>query len=434
MELALTSAQHQKLSITPQLRQSMEILHMSSLDLSEYIREHTADNPFIEINADPYKAKFGPSMKYRSLSPNEWWLNRNHKTESTLESALLEQVKYLNLDKVTFELCTLVIGSLDERGYLLQQKEWIVERLGVSIEQVNHAVQIIQSLEPYGLAASSLEECLLIQLDQLGDTDTLIRDLVRYDLMSIAKGKIQQLAKKYATDAADIQQRIDRISKLNPKPGSIFSNENPHYIIPDLVLKNTGHTIQLFIEEQSLPQLSLNTYYLDMMKQNDSKEVSGYLKKRWQAAKWVMQCIDQRKMTLLRVAGVIFERQSEFCRKGPSFIQSISMKQVADMLDIHESTVSRSVNNKYVMTPWGLYELKHFFTSSIKQSDGESVSAVQMKERIREIIRQENKSAPLSDQKIAEYLQKEGLTISRRTVTKYREDLNILSTAQRKKY
>jgi RNA polymerase sigma-54 factor len=434
MDLALSAVQTQKLSITPQLKQSMEILQMSSLDLNAFILEQTADNPFVELNSDQYKVRTRQTAGSASPAQSDWWLNRNYDSEVSLEMTLLEQLKFLQLDRLTCHLCTLVIGSLDENGYLIQQKEWIADSTGVTLEQVDHAVRIIQSLEPIGVAATSLEECLLLQLDRHANADSLSRDLIQNDLAYIAAGKIQQLAIKYGVDTACIQQVIDRIKWLNPKPGSLFSTEKPLYVIPDLHLTIKDGQVELAIKEASVPVISLNRFYIDMMKKNDTKEVSDYLKKRWQAADWFMQCIEQRKKTLLKVAGVIFDKQTDFCRNGPACIQPLSMKQIADVLQIHESTVSRTVSNKYVMTPWGLFKLKHFFTSSIKQQEGECVSALQIKEQIREAISSENKHCPLSDQKITELLQAAGFGISRRTVAKYREQMKILPTAQRKRY
>lgn len=439
MELTLSAVQTQKLSITPQLKQSMEILQMSSLDLNAFILEQTADNPFVELNSDHYKARTRQISGSVSTAQSDWWLNRSYDSEVSLEMTLLEQLNFLQLDRLVYRLCILVIGSLDENGYLIQQKEWIADSTGVTLEQVDHAVLIIQSLEPKGIAASSLEECLLLQMDHQAEagslaTGSLIRDLIQNDLADIAAGKIQQLAKKYGVDTACIQQAINRITRFNPKPGSLFSTEKPQYVIPDLQLSIKDGQMKLAIKEASVPVISLNRCYIDMMKKNDSKEVTDYLKKRWQAADWFMQCIEQRKKTLLKVAGAIFDKQAEFCRNGPAFIQPLSMKQIADVLQIHESTVSRTVSNKYVMTLWGLFKLKHFFTSSIKQQEGGFVSALQMKEQIREAISRENKRFPLSDQKITDLLQAAGFDISRRTVAKYREQIKILPAAQRKRY
>jgi RNA polymerase sigma-54 factor len=433
VEIALAVTQQQRLLLTPQLRQSMEILQMSSFDLNQYVLEQAADNPVIDFHMDKRKTKL--SSRIANSRSSDWWLNDHHSPERTLEEVILEQIHYLLLDKMTLDLCKLIIGSLDERGYFLkQQQDWVAAYTRVSSEQVRTAIQVIQSLEPAGLAASSLEECLLIQLDHQNEDNPLLRNLITHDLPDIAKGKIQQLSKKYTVETSDIQKAIDLITKLNPKPGSMYSKEKPQYVIPDLILRQQDGQFELVIEEAAFPVLTLNVEYTNMMKQSESKEVSRYLKDRYQAATELMLSVEKRKTTLLRVASIIFEKQSEFGTRGPAYIQPLSMKQIADALQVHESTVSRTVNHKYVMTPWGLFELRHFFSSSIKQSEGDAVSAIHTKERIREIILHENKNAPLSDQKLAEILQGEGILISRRTVTKYREQLTILSTVQRKRY
>jgi RNA polymerase sigma-54 factor len=441
MELTLSAIQSQKLLITPQFKQSMEILQMSSIDLKAFILEQTADNPFVELNSDHHNVRTRKITGSAKSAESDWWLNRSYDSEISLEMMLLEQLNFLQLDRVTYRLCTLVIGSLNENGHLIQQQEWIADSTGVTLEQVEHAVHIIQSLEPSGVAASSLEECLLLQLDRLEDTNShapnslsLARNLICNDLADIAAGKIQQLAKKYAIDTTSIHQSIDCITRLNPKPGALYSTEKPHYIIPDLQLTIKDGLMELAIKEASIPVISLNRFYINMMNKSDSKEVSDYLKKRWQSAEWFMQCIEQRKKTLLKVAGAIFDKQAEFCRNGHSFIQPLSMKQIADILQIHESTVSRTVSNKYVMTPWGLFKLKHFFASLIKHKEGVCVSALHMKQQIREAISNEDKMSPYSDQKITDLLQAGGFDISRRTVAKYREQMNILVAAQRKRY
>ncbi|GFZ86883.1 RNA polymerase sigma-54 factor [Paenibacillus marchantiophytorum] len=429
MEILLTAEQEQKLLLTPQMRQSMEILHMSSLDLNEFIKQKSMDNPFIELQP----VKDIPAMRHASSSEQDWWFNVDLSSEATLESVLLEQLTYMKLDRAVLALCKWIIGNLDDKGYLLHSIEEISAFKGASSSQVREAVGVVQGFEPYGVGASTLAECLILQLRQELEGDPLVCNLVQHDLLSIAEGRFRQLAEKYETDLAEIKAALQKISSLNPKPGALYSRGKTPYIIADLQLKQVEGKYEVFLESGFLPAITLSGSYFNLMEQIASRDVHLYLKRNWQAAKGLIDSIERRKVTLLKVAGVIFQLQAGFCEKGSSFIQPMSMKQVAEALRVHESTISRTVSHKYIRTPWGLFELKHFFSSSIKQADGTTVSAIYIKERIREWISSEKPASPLSDQQIASLLTSDGLLISRRTVTKYREQMNLQPSMRRRR-
>ncbi|NQX68520.1 RNA polymerase factor sigma-54 [Paenibacillus alba] len=430
MEILLTAEQEQKLQLTPQMRQSMEILHMSSMDLNEFIKQQAMDNPFIELQP----VKNIPIIRHAGSSEQDWWLNVDLSSETTLESVLLEQLTYMKLDPALLALCKWIIGNLDDKGYLLHSIEEISDFKGASLSRVREAVGVVQGLEPYGVGASTLEECLILQLRQELEGDPLVFNLVQYDLLSIAEGRFRQLAEKYETDLAKIKAAIQKISSLKPKPGALYSRGKTPYIIPDLQLKQVEGKYEVFLESSFLPAITLSGSYFSMMEQIAPGDVHRYLKKNWQAARGLIDSIERRKVTLLKVAGVIFQLQAGFCEKGSSSIRPMSMKQVAEALRVHESTISRTVSHKYIRTPWGLFELKHFFSSSIKQADGTTVSAIYIKERIRACISSEKPASPLSDQQIASLLASEGLLISRRTVTKYREQMNLQSSMRRRNH
>lgn len=436
MEASLSLVQQQNLSLTPQLRQSLEVLQMSVLELNQYVQEQIVDNPFLELeypeamwNKDDVNSK-----TFSREVDHDWWLNSSHFTEKSLEQILHEQLEWMHLDKKTFDLCSFIIGNLDDRGYLEVTKELLAQYKQITLEKIKEALQIVQSLEPSGIAASSLEECLLIQLDHQKEQNELVRKLVSHDLQDIAKGKMVQLAKRYQVEVADIRQAVEQISQLNPKPGLLYGKDKTEFVIPDVVLKKEINRYEVIVEEKSMPNFNWNPYYIDMMKQASSGEVIGYLKNKRMTARWMTHCIEQRKITLQKVAEVIFEFQKLFCDLGPSSIKPMSMKQVAGILNVHESTVSRAVSNKYVITPWGLFTLKHFFSASIQQDFGETASSIQIKEKIRDMIKKEDKTDPLSDQKMMESLLAEGIRISRRTVAKYREQMNILTATQRRRF
>jgi len=439
MEIALSVGTRNQITLSAGMRQSMEILQLSSLDLYDYIQDRSSDNPLIDLapgnTCGESWRKYRGSGAARSRNSDDWWLNADHAGYPGLEGILLEQLGQLNLSPVLRRLCEYIAGSLDDKGYLTQTPEAIADDKGISLDLARKALHIVQSLEPAGIAASSLEECLLLQLPPKEREQTLIARLISRELPQIAGGKWKALAKKYGAEPADVHEAAHRIASLNPKPGAAFGKERPQFAIPDLSMRNTNGTFEIFLEDDHLPSVSLNPLYSRMMADNGQPgEVSRYLRKKRQEARWIIQSLDFRKSMLLKICGAIFDKQRDFCERGPAAIHPLSMRIIADELNIHDSTVSRAVNHKYIMTPWGLFELKHFFSSSLKQADGDQVSALTAKESIKKVVQGEDKSAPLSDLKIAEKLRQEGILISRRTVAKYREQLHILPTAQRKRH
>ncbi len=431
MEFQLSIFQQQKLLITQDIKQSIEILQMSSLELMEYLKEQMADNPLIDwISAEPrIKAN-----RKTTDNNSDWWLNIHIESE-TLEEVLLDQLKDLGLDKRTYRDCLIVIRSLNEKGYLEDPLDLLSEQTGAPLQQLERTLRVVQGMQPQGVGATSLEECLLLQINANDPQNALARELIAHDLQDIAKRKYIHLARKYSVDTAAIQTAVDQIGKLNPKPGLIYGKGNPDYIHPDIVIRKFEETFEAVLEDSTVPAFSWNLFYLNMLKQQtDCKETNSYLRQKWAAAKWISKCIEQRRTTLYHVAKILFEIQQDFCRHGPSHIKPMSLKDIAVLLNMHESTVSRAVRGKYALTPWGIYGLKHFFSASIPQNGEEASSALQLKEQVREIIGKEDKNRPLSDQKIASVLQEQGYMISRRTITKYRKSMNIGSTAQRKRY
>ena len=434
MQLTLSTIpqQQQNLTITPQIQQSIEILQFSYEDLIRYLQELAAENPFLELNANACSTGYRRYESSRTME-YDWRQNIPSRSEPTLESFLMGQLHELKLDKAVYTVCKFVIGNLDERGYFPHDAGWIAGLLKISREEADEAIRIVQCLEPAGIAAFSLEHCLLLQLEQYNKANSLACTLVANDLPNIAKGKMDYLAKKYSVPVEDIKLAIGEIVKLDPKPGAGFHHPaKTPYIAPDLILHTAEDHFELVAEREELPLVSPNLYYLNMLEQELPQETAKFLRTKWQHAKWILESLKMRKSTLVKVASVIFEKQSEFCLKGPPFIRPLTMAQVADELNFHESTVSRAVNGKYVLTPWGIFELKHFFPSSLKQAGG-AVSSVHIKYRIRELIREEDLNHPYSDQQIAERLERERITVSRRTVAKYREQMNILSAALRKR-
>lgn len=435
MDLRLSMVQQQKLAMTHEMRQSIDILQMSAVDLMEYLNELLETNPLIEEIKGGSGLGSNAGPKNNSKDPgNEWWLNINTSTDLSLEEVLVEQLRDLCLQPSLYFACLVLVRSLNESGYLDESLDLISKQTGSSLELLEQALDVVQGLEPLGVGAANLEECLLLQIGEDDPRSDLIKRLIRNDLKDIAKRKFTGLAKKYNVSVIKIQEATDQISRLNPRPGLNYGKEKPIYVAPDLIVKNDNGGFEVVLNDSTAPKISFNKDYQKLIKYTACKESSSYLQEKWATAKWISRCIQQRKVTLINVARTIFEIQRNFCEYGPSQIKPMQLKNIAHKLDMHESTVSRAVKGKYVLTPWGLYELKHFFSTSISKVGEESASALQLKEKVREIIAEEDSTSPLSDQKIADMLQNMGFVISRRTVTKYRESLNIGSTIHRKRY
>jgi RNA polymerase sigma-54 factor len=435
MNLSLSMANQQLLFISPALRQSIEILQMSSQDLFDFLSEQMNENPILELQPNSVDLYNKKSLSERGQTGNpDWWQNvTTSHTQTTLYSHLKEQLNDFDMDKKTREICKFLIDSLDGNGYLSLTPAQIAEHLRIPIPQAALAIHIIQQMEPAGVAASSISECLLLQLTPDTDQHPLVRQLIENDLPDLAKRKMVSLAKKYNVEPSSIERALHTISQLQPKPGASFFKEETAYLIPDIHVIKNGERFDVEINDVSFPSLAFNSEYLAMMSELRNKQASSYLKQGWKKAKSLMDSIEYRKLTLLQMTKIIFDMQLSFCHNGPSHLAPLTMSQVANRMGVHESTVSRAVNHKYALTPWGIFELKHFFSASIKQQGG-SLSSLQVKERVRAIIEHEDKSNPLSDQKIADKLKTENILASRRVVTKYREQLRILTAAERKQY
>lgn len=435
MEFQLSLSQEQRLQLTPELKQSLSILKMSSLELNEFIEHEFLDNPLIEWpNRDRWDGYAKAAGSRQASSNSEWWLNRNEPERLTLEEVLIEQLRYLLISDNLKAVCAYLIGNLDERGYLEIPLTAVSEMTGCCEKQVNEALGIVQSLEPAGVGARDLKECLLLQTARYGVHHPLISIIIESHLTEIADGKLPHVAKQLSIPIADIQCAVDQIRGLHPAPGSLYGAEKPKFVVPDIIVETAKEGFILLIEEQTAPSLKWDRFYLKMLEANASKSAYDFLKTKWDAARWLEKCIQQRKITLQRVAESVFSAQIPFLASGPNELLPLTMKTVAEQLGIHESTVSRAVNGKYVQTPWGLYELKYFFSGGVVQEDGKAASARLIKEKIRRWIDQEDKTRPLSDQAITNLIKKEGINVSRRTVAKYREEIGIPATPRRKRY
>lgn len=329
-----------------------------------------------------------------------------------------------------------IIESLDENGYMTLSVEEISKELGVSQDRVRIVLEAIQCFEPAGVGARNLKECLLIQLAIQGNDNELIREVVNNHLEDIAGNRLNNIAKALNVTTKEIQEAGDLIKGLEPKPGRQFSSSSEtRYIVPDVTVEKIDGEYIVTVNESSAPKLNISPYYQRMLIDSDKESnISKFLTGRLNSALWLIKSIEQRRQTIYNVVSAVVKYQIDFFEEGPKHLRTLTLKQIADEVGIHESTVSRSINGKYMQSPRGIFEIKYFFTSGVSGNSGEGIASESIKTFIREIVENEDPKAPLSDQLMVEILGERGIDISRRTVAKYRDEMNLPSSSKRKRY
>lgn len=450
MELTFGLHQQQelKLIMTPELRQAITILQYSTIDLLHFLREQAAENPLIELDEPALirTADFIPeqtrmihweelergSMSDYTISqedyvnPIDYYAN----TTVTLQDYLLEQLGYLRITPRQKQLVTYLIGNLNESGYLDIDYDSLPPNMNYTEAEWEEAVSILQQLEPYGVGARTLQECLLIQLHHSPWKDELCERVIRDHLHDLAANRYKKIAQALQTTVEEVIQIANFIKGFNPKPGVLFPSHDERIIIPDVFvekLENGQFIVQ--VNDDILPRIEANQQYVRLIKEKG--EATPFLEERLQQLHWLVRSLDQRKQTILKVTEAIVEAQIQFFQEEKGVLKPLTLKEIADQIGVHESTVSRATNNKFVQTPKGLFELKYFFAGRLSGDDGDA-SSMQVKEWLKEFIEKEDKRKPLSDQKLVELFAQRGVKIARRTVAKYRDELGILSSAMRK--
>lgn len=435
--------QTQKLALTPQMEQSLSVLQMGTEELNQCIEEEVLSNPMLDYAKEPEKKEVrrsqGEGIGYYSRRKTEdtdyqSYLNAiaDEKSEDT------ELAEYLRMQLYTKKISPrrqkigeYLIECLEESGYLKMDMDELAKGIGLSKEELEREIRFMQTLEPCGVFARDLKECLLLQVQGEEQMQRQARLLIEKYLDEIAQNKIPQISKQTGLTTAEITKTIQYIKEeLEPVPGRGYGCANRNeYIYPDITVKEDEKGYRIILNKEKVHTLELNREYLPMLGQVHSSEENKYLKEQYQKAKILIQNIGKREETLAAVAEAIVDWQRDFFDKGKAFLKPMNLLDIAQELDVHESTVSRAVRDKYLECRWGIFELKYFFSN--KTSDGNNCNVLTC---IQEIIRSENKQKPLSDAKIAEQLEKEGIRISRRTVTKYREQMQIPNTQMRKEY
>ncbi|NPV71840.1 MAG: RNA polymerase factor sigma-54 [Firmicutes bacterium] len=455
MSYALNLQQTQKLIMTPELRQAITILQMGAMDLTDYIADEVMQNPLLESKEEPAEESaqnqdtpetldwleyfndssdtgYIPRWRDEDRSPFDYFVPRG----PTLNEYLLDQLCLSVFTGREREIGEFLIGNIDENGYLRCTLDDVVIHLGYNMDEVTGVLNLIQSFDPVGVGARDLKECLLLQMEYLECNNAPARIIISDYLEDLAAGRYTRIANEIGCCVQDVQKAADLIRTLDPKPGRRFAGaDETNYVIPDAVVERVCGEYVVIVNDSMLPRLTISPFYRRLL-MNEAKdgETRKFLENRFNSALWLLKSIEQRRLTLYRVMESIVKIQREFFDYGTRHLKPMTLRQVADMIGVHESTVSRAVANKYAQTPHGVFSMRSFFNSGVASTGGGSISSKAIKKMIEEMIRGESTSNPLSDQKIAMMFAKRGISISRRTVTKYREELGISSSARRKRY
>jgi len=453
MQYGLSLQQTQKLIMTPQLRQAITILQLGALELSQYILEQIYENPLLELGDDPAHSNHERDIE-ELMSEPEWLQYFDDSSDlgyvasysdapppyesvisqsPTLQEHLLFQVHLLSLTPEELRIAEYFIGNLDRFGYLKVGVPDVCRDLGVSESTAEKVLMMLQSLDPPGVCARDLQECLLIQAAIRGEGPLVMR-IIREHLEDLGMGKYCRIGEKLGVAATEVQKAADRIKTLNPRPGNGFGGgQDTRYIIPDVTVHRVDGEYVVQVNDSAVPRLGISRTYRKILSERGEEETRKFVEAKLSSALWVLRSIEQRRMTLYKVVESIVKIQRDFFDRGIRHLKPMTLRDVAALIGMHESTISRATANKYVQTPHGVFELRFFFSSGVESQKGK-LSALSVKKHIREMIMREDPKDPLSDQRIAEILASRGIYISRRTVAKYRADAGILPSCQRKRY
>jgi len=470
----------QKLIMTPSLQQAIKLLQLSKLELQEVLNQELLENPLLDETAeetkqeeaekDAQEAKTQTEEEAKAAEPpkekekdsfeeidydayfqdyieygyNPRGMGEEHE-EFPIENTLTRppnltdhltwQLNMSDASPRVKEIGAFIIGNIDEDGYLRASSEEIMAAGPYEQHEVDEAIGVIQSLDPIGVGARDLRECLLLQLQFLEIDNPLVEEIVRDHWEEFMQRRFVQLSKTLSIDMKSLESIVEVIKHLDPKPGRKYSNERAIYVEPDVYVQKVGDEYIIVLNEDGMPKLRINASYRSMLHSMDSKsdgETVNYIKDKIRSAVWLIKSLDQRQRTIYKVAESIVKHQREFLEKGIDYLRPLVLRDVADDIQMHESTVSRVVSNKYMHTPRGLFLMKYFFHSGIDSDTGEDISSLTVKKKIQSYIEAEDPRKPLSDSKIMKILNDEGINIARRTVAKYRDELNIPSSTDRK--
>jgi len=494
--LQLSQRLTQSLVLAPQLQQSLALLQAPTLELKALVEQELQQNPVLEETAAPETEQqekenrdteqpepadpaeppadlaFDPAAEKSNSEPvddfqaeferlvqldQEWrdhFAQTNIPTRSSaeeeekrqfmfdslvagtsLQEMLLEQVRESALPQEQWPVAEMLIGNIDEYGYLKATLEELTQSTGLPVEKILDVLKVIQSFDPPGVGARDLRECLMLQLERTGQQASLEYRIVRDFMEALGKRRIPEIARGTGTEVDEVQDALENIARLEPRPGRAYLPDNDQYILPEVFVQRSGDDFVVTTNNEHIPHLRISNTYKDLMSQGqNTPEVRNYIREKIRAGKFLIKSLHQRQQTILNIAREIVHRQREFMDKGVAHLKPLTMVQIAQVVGVHETTVSRAVSGKYMQTPQGIFEMKYFFTAGIQTASGDGLSNTSVKDMIAEIFKAEDPAKPLSDQEVVRMLQDKGIVIARRTVAKYRTELNILPSNLRKVY
>lgn len=474
LELKIQQKLAQQLVITPQLQQAIKLLQLSRLELVEMINQELEQNPVleetVETDADEQREKESEPAKEEHSAEKEVTIEEKIRDDSidwsnyfdeynspgrvsfeteerdtpryeafiahkeSLTDHLLWQLRMSNLSDDEKKIGSLIIGNLNIDGYLEIDVEEIARINEYPEEKVEETLKTLQTFDPIGIGAKDLRECLTIQVKHFGIDNPVVSEIITKHLNHLENKNYKAIAQALKIDLPEIKIAIDIIKGLDPRPGRTFSDEEPHYITPDIYVYKIEEEFVILLNDDGMPKLRVNSFYQDIVNSDGkvANNAKSYLQEKMRSATWLIKSIQQRQKTIYKVMESILKFQRDFFERGIDYLKPMVLRDVANDIEMHESTISRVTTNKYVYTPQGIFELKYFFNSSINRVDGEAIASASVQERIKQIIDNEDPTNPYSDSKISELLMDSNVHIARRTVAKYREMLRILPSNKRK--
>ena len=459
MNFHLQLEQSQKLIMTPELRQAIEILQYNAIELNQFVHEELMTNPVLELT-DPdntvtadlermqslaeridWKQVISDDEKFKATyqkpeDQEEFTMDNMIAEEESLHEHLLFQLQFTILSAQEKVIGEYLIENIDYAGYLRIDIDEVLNRYQISEDALEDVIQTIQTFEPFGVAARDLQECLLIQVQMKCIEHPNVIPLISNHLDDLASNRLKQIAKALNVQENQIQDAVDIIRNLDPKPGLKFATiRDVKYIVPDVTVQDHDGEYVILVNESSAPKLQISDYYKSLLKSKLTEEATtDYLNQKLNQAFKLIKSIEQRRNTIYRVVESILKQQADFFLKGTMYLKVLNLKDVAEDIGVHESTVSRAVSGKYMQCPRGLYEIKYFFQSGVSGAFGEGISSESIKSIIRELVEKEDPKHPISDQLIANEIDKAGIKVSRRTIAKYREEMHIVGSSKRKRY
>jgi RNA polymerase sigma-54 factor len=463
----LYQSQSQKMAIGPQMQQSLQILQAPTLELRQIIQLELEVNPVLEVTTSDVSLEEALSHQVEDTGSDdfqghdqldeewkEYWsqsrvdtpLRRTDDQErrqymmdsivmfTTLQDHLLAQLRTMNLeDKVLIDGVEFLIGSLNDHGFLQYRLEDICINQGFAYEKMLEAKEILIGFDPVGVGADDLRECLLIQMDRLGKQNCIAYSVIENHFQDLANKRYSIIARKIGVGIDLVFKSAELISTLDPRPASRFRQDGNHYVTADVIVENDDGRWHVSLNQDELPMLKISHLYKDMLGQvSNASDVRNYIREKIKSGKFLMRAVQQRQQTILKIATQIVKYQEAFLNHGSSQLKPLNMLTIAEEVGVHETTVSRAVSGKYILTPHGLFEMKYFFTHGVQTKSGEDVSNTTVKNSLSELIKNESKQKPLSDEKIVMILNEQGIKVARRTVAKYREALGLLPSHLRK--